>query len=280
MKMNVSHLLKSFLRIICGVIIGVTLVLYPLLYLLQEKFIFRTQDIEEKRYHHIKKNFPNSEIQILTPDGVKLHGWFIKSPNDKSGRLLIYFGGNSEEASWFLDNVSYLKGWSLLLMNYRGYGLSEGSPTEKNLFQDALFIYDQFSKREDINKKRIVVMARSLGTGVGVFLASQRPLHGIILVSPYDSLQSLAKNIFPYVPVPLILKHPFDSISRVSKIEIPLLVLFSSDDKVVPPKHSKKLIEKWKGPKQFHEFKGYDHNSITLAEKYWTRITEFLASLE
>jgi len=278
--MGVPHLLKSFLRIICGVIIGVTLVLYPLLYFLQEKLIFRTQNIEEKRYLHIKKNFPNSEIQMLTPDGVKLHGWFVKSSHDKSGRLLIYFGGNSEEVSWFLDNIPYLKGWSLLLVNYRGYGLSQGSPSEKNLFQDALLIYDKFSKREEIDEKRIVVMARSLGTGVGVFLASQRPLQGIILVSPYDSLQSLAKNIYPYVPVSLLLKHPFDSISRVSNIKIPLLALFASNDRVVPSKHSKKLIERWKGPKQFHEFKGFGHNSITLAEKYWTRITEFLASLE
>ena len=280
MKKYISHLFKSFLRIICGVIIGVPLILYPLFYLLQEKLIFRTQDIDEKSYHQIKRRFPNSEIQILTPDGVKLHGWFVKSSNKKSSRLLIYFGGNAEEASWFLDNVSYLKGWSLLLMNYRGYGLSEGSPTEKNLFQDALLIYDQFSKREEVDPKRIVVMARSLGTGVGVFLASQRPLQGIILVSPYDSLQSLAKNMFPYVPVSFILKHPFDSISRAPKIKTPLLVLFASDDRIVPPKHSKRLIEKWKGPKQAHEFKGYDHNSITLAEKYWTRITEFLASLD
>jgi len=278
--MKVPLLLKSFLRIICGVIIGVTLVLYPLLYFLQEKLIFRTQSIEEKRYHHIKKNFPNSEVQILTPDGVKLHGWLVKSSQATNGRLLIYFGGNSEEVSWFLDNISYLKGWSLLLMNYRGYGLSEGSPSEKNLFQDALLIYDKFSKREEVDKKRIVVMGRSLGTGVGVFLASRRPLQGIILVSPYDSLQSLAKNIYPYVPVSLLSKHPFDSISRVSNIKIPLVALFASNDRVVPPKHSKKLIEKWKGPKQFHEFKGYGHNSITLAKKYWPRITEFLASLE
>jgi len=280
MKTGISYLLKSFFRIVCGVIIGVTLVLYPLLYFLQEKLIFRTQNIDEKRYLHIKKNFPDSEIQILTPDGIKLHGWFIKSSHEKRGPLLIYFGGNSEEASWFLDNISYLKGWSLLLMNYRGYGLSQGSPSEKNLFQDALLIYDKFSKREDIDQKRIVVMGRSLGTGVGVFLASQRSLRGIILVSPYDSLESLAKNIYPYVPISLLLKHPFDSLSRVSKIRTPLLALFASDDRVVPPKHSKKLIEKWNGPKQFYEFKGYGHNSIPFADKYWTRITEFLASLK
>ena len=140
-----------------------------------------------------------------------LRGWLLRAAGREPAPLLIYFGGNAEEASWVLSELAHIPGWSALVVNYRGYGQSEGAPSERALFADALALYDQAIKRLDIEPHRVVAMGRSLGTGVATYLASQRPIAAVILVSPYDSLVSIAQRAYPFLPVRLLLKHRFDS---------------------------------------------------------------------
>jgi hypothetical protein len=117
-------------------------------------------------------------LEFVTPDRVHLSGWLVKnSPRDRSP-LILYFGGSSQEVSNMIPYFQGVEGWSTALVNYRGYGLSEGNPSEENFFQDAALIYDTLSKREDIDSRRIVPMGWSLGTGVAVYLSEQRPVHG------------------------------------------------------------------------------------------------------
>jgi pimeloyl-ACP methyl ester carboxylesterase len=209
-------------------------------------------------------------------DGASVRGWFVKNSRDEKSKLIIYFGGNAEEVSWMIDEVGRFKGWSAALMNYRGYGLSDGKPGEKSLFSDALEIFDYFSDRKDIDSRRIVIIGRSIGTGVTVYLAHNRNVAGVILVSPYDSLSSVAQEIFPFLSVRLILKHKFDSISIAPDIKVPSLVLIASGDTIIPPRHSKKLADKWGGEVEIKEIKGADHNTISDKEEYWKNIDEFL----
>jgi len=104
--------------------------------------------------------------------------------------------------------------WSLALVNYRGYGASEGSPSERALFADALLVLDALRERPDVDPARVALVGRSLGSGVATYVAANRPVAGVALVSPYDSVTALARRQFPWLPIELLLRHPFDSRSR------------------------------------------------------------------
>jgi pimeloyl-ACP methyl ester carboxylesterase len=268
--------LFSILKVLSAVLICLILILL-LLYFFQEKLIFYPQKISEKMLYHIRSSHKNLEdITLRMKDGTRLRGWFVKNIQNGRSKLIIYFGGKAEEVSWMIDEADRFKGWSAALMNYRGYGLSDGKPGEKSLFSDALEIFDYFSNRKDVDSTRIVIIGRSIGTGVAAYLARSRGVAGVILVSPYDSLSSVAQEIFPILPLRLILKHKFDSINIAPYIKAPSLVLIASDDKIIPPRHSKKLAEKWGGDVEIKEIKGVDHNTISDKEEYWESIGEFL----
>jgi pimeloyl-ACP methyl ester carboxylesterase len=272
-------LLLSLVRIMVGVLLGIFILLL-LLYIFQDKLIFFPQTLTADEADRIAKRYSHSSqienISLKSEKGICIRGWFVKNSTLKESALIIYFGGNAEEVSYLIFHTDKIKGWSLALMNYRGYGLSEGKPTEKNLYTDAISIYDYFTKRDDIDKKRIVVMGRSLGTGVATYLAKMRPVKALILVSPYDSLLSVAKEHFPFLPVKLLLRHRFDSLSRAPFISAPLLVLVASEDNIIRISHSKKLAEKWGGEHSLIIVEGEDHNTIYDREIYWKTINEFL----
>lgn len=255
-------------------------IIFLYFYILQEKLLFQLQPLSEETVTAIKERFPEAEeIKIKTPDGTALHGWFVKNSTKEKSPAIIYFGGNAEEASNLIPDFKRFTGWSAVLINYRGYGKSEGSPSEENFFKDALFIYDVFSGREDVDAGRIVGMGRSLGTAVAVHLAAERPLKGVILVSPYDSISSVAAEKYPFVPVNLLIKHPFNALSRAPDIKTPLLAFVGTADTLITPEHSMRLIESWGGEKTVKIMEGKDHNDIMDNEEYPESIKEWLAEI-
>lgn len=274
--MELMPLLKSLLRISLGLIIAVPLLVYPFLYFFQDKLVFVQVGLGEEDLKRVRARFPDAEVRMTAPDGVELHGWFVNRSSARKAPLIIYFGGNAEEVSGLLHEVDRFGDWAVLLMNYRGYGLSGGRPSERHLFEDALFLYDAFSARNDIDKNRIIAMGRSLGTGVAVHLAARRTLKGLILVSPYDSIRSVAQEIYPWVPVSLLLKHHFDSMALAPSIEAPVLALVASEDRVVSPSHSEKLLAGWRGTTYETVIPGAGHNNIDAAPQYWESIRGFL----
>ena len=128
-----------------------------------------------------------------------------------------------------------------------------------------------------MDASRIVAMGRSLGSGVAVHLAAHRELAGVILVSPYDSVRALAQSIYPWLPVGLLLKHPFDSMSRAGSLAAPLLCLVAENDNVIPPAHSRRLFDAWGGgDKRWLEVRGAGHDDISGDLRYWDEIASFL----
>ncbi len=273
MKLNTKARLFDWLKLAGCVALG-----FPvLIYFLQERLIFFPQPLTEDP---LKANTGAAieEVNLSTSDHVRLHGWLVHAaPARTPAPILIYFGGNAEEVSWLASTAGRYAGWSLLLLNYRGYGASEGKPGEAALFADALQIYDYAAGRA--RGGRVAVMGRSLGSGVAVYLAAERPVAGVILVSPYDSVESVAKGIYPYLPISLMLKHRFDSLARVPGIHAPLLCLVASDDRVIPRPHSERLYAAWGGPRQWREIGPADHDSLAGEPAYWNAIASFLAKL-
>jgi fermentation-respiration switch protein FrsA (DUF1100 family) len=173
--------------------------------------------------------------------------------------------------------ASRFPGWALLAVNYRGYGGSAGKPSERAMFADALSVYDWAAKRADVAPGRIAAIGRSIGSGVAVYLAANRQLCGVVLVTPYDSLRAVAQRHYPYLPVSLLLKHNFDSIGRAPHISTPLLVIAAQRDSIIPPEHAQALFAKWRGPKIWREIEGADHNDLNSDPGYWAEVAGFLA---
>ncbi len=262
-------MLGSILKILLGVALGVPL----LMWFFQEHLIFFTRPLESRPAPR-----PDlEEITVEAAEGVRLRGWLVKGAAAPAP-LVVYFGGNAEEVSWLTQVAGHFAGWSLLLVNYRGYGESEGRPGEKELVADALAIHDYATRRPDVIRDRIVAMGRSLGTGVAVQLAASRRLRGVILVSPYDSLVAVGRDHYPFLPISLMLRHRFDSLARAPRIETPMLCLAATQDRIVPVARSRVLFDAWGGPRTWREIPSADHDSIAGEPEYWRAIAEFLES--
>ena len=267
----------AVIRRIILLAVTVFLLINGVLYVSQTNLIFFRQKIDPWRVEYIKNNYPEAEeVYIDTPDGKKLHGWLVHSSHKKPAPLLLYFGGNAEEVSWMIDEAGRFTGCSILLVNYRGYGKSEGSPDEQALLSDALLLYDTFSVRKEIDAERVAVMGRSLGTAMAVHISASRKVTYTVLVSPFASMEDLARSNFPFIPVRLLLKHKFNVLPQAASAGNPMLTLAASEDRIIPVRHSKRLFAAWKGQKIFHVIDHADHNTISLSSGFWNIIREFL----
>ena len=255
-------------KILLGVAIGLPLIVY----LLQEQLIFHPQRLPQPHREALAKRFAGLESVFLqSADGTTIHAWHL--PPAPGAPLVIYFGGNAEEVSWMLDEVRrQAPGTGWLLVDYRGYGASGGSPSEKALVADALRWYDSVSAKN----RNIHVFGRSLGSGVAVQLAAEREVAGVILVAAFDSLAAVAKRYYWYLPVDLLLRHRFDSIALAPKLKAPLLCLISERDEIIPPVHAERLFDAWGGAKRKVMLQEAGHNSSDAHPMFWPAIRGFL----
>ena len=263
-------MIAAALKIIAAVAVGLPLVVY----LAQDALIFYRQPLAEARRAAIATQFPAvQEVFINAVDGTRLHAWHATA----GAPLVIYFGGNAEETSWMLDELGNAPGVSWLIVSYRGYGLSEGSPGEAALVSDAIQWFDYAMTLPGADAKRSYVFGRSLGSGVAVALAAERPVAGVILAAPYDSLAAVAKRHYWYLPVDLLLKHRFDSIAKVPRLKQPLLCLIAERDDVIPPEHGERLFDAWGGPKRKVMLQEAGHNSTDAHPLFWASVREYLS---
>ena len=214
---------------------------------------------------------PGSTSFSLTNDGETIRIW---SRTVESSYAVIYFGGNSEDVSNnFMRFSSLLPDQNLYFVNYRGYGGSSGTPSEAALFSDALAVYDSIREKH----ANISVIGRSLGSGVAVYLAANRKVDKLVLVTPYDSIENVAKKRFPIFPISLLLQDKFNSASRVQNITAKTLVILAENDEVIPRANSYALTARF--PPQQLEIKvvlGTTHDSIGRSPEYFDIITGFL----
>jgi hypothetical protein len=220
---------------------------------------------------------PVEPVAVEREEGVKVRGWLVKTAHPRAP-LIIYYGGNAEELSWQMTEP-WPAEWALALVNYRGYGESDGQPSEAALFGDALAVFDALVRRPDVDAGRVVLVGRSLGSGVATYVAAECPVAAVVLISPYDSMAAVGQRHYPWLPVTLLLKHPFDSASRAPGVRVPLLAIAGERDGIIPPAHSRALVAAWGGPKRLVELPGASHNDLSGAPQFWPAIESFLREL-
>lgn len=264
-------------------IFSAVLILYLIavisLAILERNLLYYPQNIDDSTLRWVSGMDRVEEIIISPEDGVQLHGWLIQSTEAAQSPLVIYYGGNAEEVSNMAYWADHFQGYSLLLMNYRGYGLSQGLPSEKAIKKDAELIYDFIAAREDIDGENIVVMGRSLGSGVAIHIADQKTVKGAIVISPYYSIVNAAQRVFKIFPVTLIMRNRFESWKASPNITIPGLALVAEEDELIPPAHSFALMEKWGGKKDVVVIAGAGHDDIIYSNLLWESVEGFLSGL-
>lgn len=216
------------------------------------------------------------EVAFRAADGTVLAGVLLK-PAAARPPLVIHYGGNAEEATSFAAAAPACYGErAVLLMNYRGYGASGGRPGEKALVADALALYDWAAARPDIDAARIALHGRSLGSGVAVQVAAARPARCVVLTSPFTSARDVAAAIYPWLPVGLLMRHPFDSAAQAPRVRAPALIVAGAADTLVPARFSARLAGLWGGPVEQVTFPGFGHNDLGIHPGYATTIRAFL----
>ena len=211
-------------------------------------------------------------VMTLENAGATLKIWQI---HPQQPDAIIYFGGNAENVGNSIGAfANHFGQHSVYLANYRGYAGSSGDPSEVAFFEDAVALYDSVSRQH----RKVLVIGRSLGSGVAVYLATQRKIEKLVLVTPYDSVENVASNRFPVFPVRFLLKDKFNSLPRAQQIQIPTLMLLAQHDTVVPHPHSQQLFAALAtSSKSSQLFPLTDHNSIIEDASYWQRLQQFFA---
>lgn len=206
------------------------------------------------------------EVTFRTEDGLTLAGWFVPGETRSAPFTTLVFNGNAGNRSFRAPLALALAkaGLSVLLFDYRGYGGNAGRPSEAGLAADARGARSYLEQRRDVDPRRIAYVGESLGSGVAIALALERPPAALILRSPYTSMTDLGQYHYPFLPVRLLLSDRYPSIERIGQISCPLLVIAGDRDSIVPPKQSLRLFDTAPEPKRLVMVPGADHNDYAL----------------
>ncbi|OWO91438.1 alpha/beta hydrolase [Rhizobium esperanzae] len=215
-------------------------------------------------------------VHVSTPDGEMLQGLYSQGDSDKPCVLLFFGNGDRVDNYAFLAQALAARRIGFLAISYRGYPGSTGSPSEQGLLTDGIAAFDWLSAH---GRSEIVVLGRSLGTGVAVNTAAQRPAAGVILVSPYLSVLSVAQRHYPYLPVQLLLKDSFRSDLNIGKVRQPKLFLHGRLDDSIPLSSGQALYDIAPEPKRMVIYDGAGHNDI-FNDGMVGDVTRFVEALE
>lgn len=200
------------------------------------------------------------DVEIVSDDGIKLHGWYI--PQEGSSRTLLLLHGNAGNISHRGDTLRIFNrlGLNVLIIDYRGYGRSEGTPDETGFYRDARAAWRYLEREHPQSAGKVVIFGRSLGGAVAAELASEMQPAGLILESSISSARDFAAKMHPLLPYLNYIRYDFDAATAVSKVHSPVLVLHSPEDEVIPFELGKKLYQAANEPKYFQPLQG-NHNS-------------------
>jgi hypothetical protein len=218
------------------------------------------------------------DVNLAAADGTRLHGWFV--PGSRAATLL-WCHGNAGNISHRLDNLAEIHrrlGLGVLLFDYRGYGRSEGVPSEAGLYADARAFRAWLRTRPGAEGEPVIYFGRSLGAAVAAVLAEEEPPTALILETPFTSVQAMANQTLPGAGY--LFRTRFDTLARIPRIAVPLLVLHGDADEVVPFRHGEAVFAAAAEPKTFVRIPRARHNDTWAVggPAYWEAWARFLAA--
>ena len=229
----------------------------------------------ENNYLDEKVKFKYEEVMIQVEKDIKLKSWLIKKDLKKNNTLLFFHGnaGNLSNRVYKLNELQKLN-INILIVAWRSFSGNPGEPTEKNLYNDARKSVEWLNNN-GVKNENIILYGESLGTGVAVELGKDNTFNSIILESPYTSIARAAKLYYPYLPINLLLKDRYDSISKIDKITSPILIMHGEKDNIVPFSMGKELFEKANNPK-YSFFPKEDDHMMNFNQEIIKKIKTFI----
>ncbi len=240
--------------------------------LLQEKLIFYPGAAPELT--PASSGLDYRDLSLVTRDGTAIHAWFVPAQGrtavEPAGAVLMCHGNAGNVESRLVAVKFFARaGFSVLLFDYRGYGNSEGRPTEEGTYLDAEAAHEHLIRVEGIPPERILVLGESLGGAVAIELARRRRVAGLVLENTFTSLPDIGAELYPWVPVRWLARLQFDSKAKIGALERPVLVVHTPDDEVVPFAHGRALFDAARGPKSFLATDGPHNGGGFLRRKEW-----------
>ena len=255
----------------------------PFMEPLEESLVFRPQPIDEQHVKALSALGRIEEVRLETPDGYKLHGWLKRPEHWKPGTrhpLVIVYAGIGQEVSEYVPRAHSDGEWGWLMINYRGFGLSQGSPSERTVLSDAKLIYDWAKARPDIDGANIVVLGRSLGSYVAIAVAAARKVRAAILATPFDSAAALGEQRFFGLPLGWLVQGRYNPALMAPSVSAPALFVLAENDTITPVKNGLALAKRWGGLAKTVLLAGAGHRGVEDRDEYWTQIGSFLAALD
>jgi hypothetical protein len=221
----------------------------------------------------------HEDVWFETPDGAKLHGWFVGHPQPRAVALFFHGNaGNITSRDLILRQLNQRHAVAVMTFDYRGYGRSEGDPSEPGVLRDARAARAWLAKRTGVGEHDIVLIGHSLGGGVAVDLAAKDGARALVLSSTFSSLPDVGAHHAPLFPAHIVMTQRLDSINKIGRYQGPLLQCHGDADRVIPIELGRRLFETAPGPKRFVEVPGGTHNP-PWSDEFHGALRDLLASL-
>lgn len=254
-------------------LVGLFLLLPAIVYLFQKRLLYLPDKLDKNYVFRFKHPF--EETFLTAEDGVKINTLFFKTKQASKG-VVLYFHGNANNIQrWAANYIDFTsKGYDFYIIDYRGYGKSEGEVDEQNFYRDARMVYDRL--RETYSADEIVIFGRSLGSGVAAQLASQVPSKALVLETPYKSIRDVIRVKYPFIFLPFSLPQRFPNHEHLPKVKCPIYIFQGTSDKIVPYESAIKLKPLLKPNDEFIVFEGGGHKGLSQFELYHQKLEQIL----
>ncbi len=256
--------LKRMLSTIIVIIITVWFALAIVIYIFQARFVYFPD--KTLTYSPTDAGMEFEDVFLTTRDNVSIHAWYV--PKAGSGKTLLFLHGNAGNISHRLDSllIFHELGLSVLIIDYRGYGLSDGNPHEAGTYADAEAAWEYLISERNLSAQDIIIFGRSLGGGIASWLAIRNTPAVLILESTFTSITEMGAHIYPYLPVKWLSQIHYPNIERINQVRSPVLLIHSEDDELIPYQHGRRLYQQANSPKSFLQLSG-GHNDGFLVSK-------------
>jgi len=231
------------------------------------------------------------DVTLTTSDGLRINGWYL--PGRDAKLTILFFHGNAGNISHRLEKLAIFNdlGVNTFIIDYRGFGRSEGKPTEEGTYRDARAAYDYVVGKYAVGRARspsaphpgprsVIVYGESLGSAIAADLASKVEVGGLILEEAFTSIADVGQKMFPFFPVRCVVRNKYDTLSKLPRIKVPLLILHSREDEIFDMRHPQRLLAAANAPKQLVELHGHHNDAFHVsADIYRGALQKFIATL-